>query len=161
MFDAAVQDLQDSLDLKLKLYDVSDPIISEAHYKLSLALEFATQIPVEERKTRAMEQIVAAISSVRVRVALLEREGKEAEARDAKDMIEELEVKLGEMKEPVKPDVAGMFSGGLGEILQQKLRETLGATDANDLTGLVRKKPKESGEKRKLEDTEEEGVKKR
>jgi HAT1-interacting factor 1 len=152
------------LELKVSLYDTSDPIISEAHYKLSLALEFAQQPSPEENKSLALEHLESAIESVRERVKVLESQGKSAEAADAKEMIDELVIKVDEMKNPVKEgvDVSSMFgSGGFNEVLQQKLAETL-AAGANDLTGLVRKKEKPqvvnesgsesvTGEKRKIE----------
>lgn len=77
-------------------------------------------------------------------------------------MIDELTVKVDEMKNPAQEgvDVSAMFgsgAGGLNEVLQKKLVETLAGGAANDLTGLVRKKEKPTaeaasgGEKRKIE----------
>jgi len=159
-FDSAVQDLTTALELKVNLYENSDPIISEAHYKLSLALEFAQQPSPEENKALALQHLESAIESVKDRVKVLESAGKTAEAQDAKEMIEELSVKVDEMKNPVKEklDVSAMFDSadGLNAVLQQKLAETL-AGGANDLTGLVRKKEKPRateatiGDKRKIE----------
>jgi len=169
LFDVAVQDLRRALELKLQLYDTSDPIISEAHYKLSLALEFAQQPSPEENKSLALQHLESAIESVNERVKVLEKEGKTAEATDAKEMIDELSVKVDEMKNPVKAklDVTSIFGSGdaggaFSEVLQQKLAQTL-AGNANDLTGLVRKKekpqpagegvstPTANAEKRKIE----------
>jgi HAT1-interacting factor 1 len=158
-FDTAVQDLTRALELKTNLYEVSNPIISEAHYKLSLALEFAQQPFPEQNKALALEHLESAIESVKQRLTILESEGKKAEAADAKEMIDELSIKVEEMKNPPKEeiDVGSMFgsAGGFSEVLQQKLAETL-AGGATDLTGLVRKKEKprstgETGEKRKIE----------
>jgi HAT1-interacting factor 1 len=151
------------LELKVNLYEPSNPIISEAHYKLSLALEFAQQPSPEENKSLALTHLESAITSVKQHVKLLESEGKTAEAKDAQEMIDELTVKVDEMKNPaqgVGVDVSAMFGsgvGGLNEVLQQKLVETLAGGAANDLTGLVRKKEKPTaeaasvGEKRKME----------
>jgi HAT1-interacting factor 1 len=157
-----VQDLTRALELKVNLYDTSDPIVSEAHYKLSLALEFAQQPSPEENKSLALSHLESAIASVKERVKVLQSEGKTAEAADAREMIEELSVKVDEMKNPAKEgvDVGAMFGsgvGGLNKVLQQKLAETLAGGSANDLTGLVRKKGKAQaetavvGEKRKVE----------
>ena len=150
------------MELKVNLYHPSNPIISEAHYKLSLALEFAQQPSPEENKSLALTHLESAITSVTQRVKLLESQGKTAEAKDAQEMIDELTVKVDEMKNPAKQDVdvSAMFgsgTGGLNEVLQQKLAETLAGGAANDLTGLVRKKEKPTaeaasvGEKRKIE----------
>jgi HAT1-interacting factor 1 len=171
-FDAAVQDLSTALQLKLGIYAPSDPIISEAHYKLSLALEFAQQPSPEENKQKALEHLDAAIDSVKQRVTILESQDKHTEAKDAKEMIEELSVKAEEMRKPAKEgiDVGAMFgsSGGFSEALQQKLAESL-AGSANDLTSFVRKKEKPKagsdttpvGEKRKLDDDVEESAEKK
>jgi HAT1-interacting factor 1 len=161
-FDTAVQDLTRALELKVNLYEASNPIISEAHYKLSLALEFAQQPNPEENKSLALEHLELALESVKQRLAILESEGKKTEAADTKEMIDELSIKVEEMKNPSKEvDVGSMFdsAGGFSEVLQQKLAETL-AGGANDLTGLVRKKGKpqstgelngSTGDKRKIE----------
>jgi HAT1-interacting factor 1 len=148
------------------LYDPSNPIISEAHYKLSLALEFAQTPSPQQNKSLALTHLESAISSVKQRLSLLQSQGKHAEAKDAQEMIDELSIKVDEMKNPPKEtggvDVSAMFgrgeAGGLGEVLQQKLAETLAGGKANDLTGLVRKKDKGQGEggvgvgeKRKIE----------
>ena len=161
------------MELKVNLYETSNPIISEAHYKLSLALEFAQKPSPEENKSLALEHLESAIVSVKERVKVLESEGKTKDAAEAKEMIDELSIKVDEMKNPVTQpggiDVASMFGGGGGagaggfnEMLQAKLAETL-AGSANDLSGLVRKREKQpqsitnepgnnvAGEKRKME----------
>jgi HAT1-interacting factor 1 len=166
-FDAAVQDLTRALELKVNLYESSSPIVSEAHYKLSLALEFAQQPSPEVNKSLALEHLESAIESVKERVKILEAEGKTEQTVDAKEMIDELNIKVQEMKSPLKEklDVSLLFNsgGGLNDVLQQKLAQTLAEGGANDITGLVRKKQKPeiksesgniptAGEKRKIED---------
>jgi HAT1-interacting factor 1 len=150
----AVQDLTRALELKVNLYEPFNPIISEAHYKLCLALEYAKLPSVEANKTLALHHLELAIVSVRERVKHLESTGHPTEAANAKEMIAELTIKADEMKNPAKEGVdVSMFGGegeGFNEILQQKLRESL-MGGANDLSGLVRRKPKETGEKRKIE----------
>jgi len=164
-FDAAVQDLTKALELKIGLYAPSDPIISEAHYKLSLALEFATHPSPEENRQKALEHLEAAIDSVKQRVVLLESQDNHEQAKYAKELIEELTVKVDEMRNPTKGeiDVGAMFGSGVGlsEVLQQKVAESL-AGGAHDLTALVRKKEKKPGseeasvgEKRRMEDSPE------
>ena len=51
------QDTRDALTLKLDLYPPESSLIAEAHFKLSLALEFAsvTTASSEENKTDATE----------------------------------------------------------------------------------------------------------
>ena len=158
-----------ALELKVNLYETSNPIISEAHYKLSLALEFAQQPSPEQNKSLALEHLESAIASVKERVMVLESEGKTSEAADAKEMIEELTIKVDEMRNPMKTEenvVGTMFgssTAGFNEVLQQKLAETFATGGANDLTGLVRKREKPVtalaetggnvvGEKRKVEE---------
>jgi HAT1-interacting factor 1 len=164
-FDTAVQDLSRALELKVSLYKTSNPIVSEAHYKLSLALEFAQNPSPEQNKSLSLQHLESAIASVKERVKILESEGNSAEAADAREMIDELTIKVNEMKNPQKPniDVSSMFgsAANINEALQQKLAASLGA--ANDLTGLVRRKEKPqiaseagnvaviAGEKRKIE----------
>jgi HAT1-interacting factor 1 len=164
-FDAAVQDLTRALELKLAIYPPSDPIISEAHYKLSLALEFAPTPSTDHNKTLALQHLESAISSVRAHATDLHAAGKTKEAKDAEEMIEELQTKVDEMKNPtagaIELNLADIFGGGSAAALAQSLAQATssaaGAGMANDLTGLVRKKDKvgESssgvGEKRKIE----------
>ena len=165
-----MQDLTRALELKVNIYQPSDPIVSEAHYKLSLALEFAQQPSPDKNRTLAIEHLEAAIASVRERVKVLEQQGKHQAARDSKEMIEELQIKVEEMKNPSKPgiDMADLFGAGsaaaLGAKLVQSLTGQAAPAPANDLTGLVRRKDKASaapasvegnsavaGEKRKID----------
>lgn len=131
--------------MKVSLYETSDPIVSEAHYKLSLALEFAQHPSPEQSRALALQHLESAIASVKERVEVLEKQGKTTEANDAKEMVQELTVKVDEMRNPVREtvDVSSIFGAGIGinEALQAKLAETL-AGSANDLTGLVKKKDK-------------------
>lgn len=116
-FPAAVVDLRSSLDLKIGLYDHESSLIAEAHFKLSLALEFssvtqqknesgeATQEATvdEEMRKDAAHELEEAISSCKLRIqkeeekltskAIVE-EGKQKASReqidDVKDMVKEL-----------------------------------------------------------------------
>jgi HAT1-interacting factor 1 len=147
----------------VNLFEVSDPIISEAHYKLSLALEYARQPSPQQNKSLALKHLESAIESVKQHVTVLESEGKKVEAVEGKEMIDELNIKYNEIKNPPKEDVdVGLMfgSGGFSEVLQEKLAETL-VGGANDLTSLVRKKEKplsagviagSIGEKRKVDE---------
>lgn len=108
------------------------------------------------------------------RVLELEKEGgKGKEIKEARGMIEELGVKVEEMRNPpvtVEETTGGKEIGmGFSEALQMKLAETLAGGGANDITGLVRKREKPTtaaatdvgnggekgnvGEKRKMEES--------
>jgi HAT1-interacting factor 1 len=172
-FDAAVQDLTRALELKVLIYTPSDPIISEAHYKLSLALEFAPTPSTDHNKTLALQHLESAISSVRAHATALQAAGKAQEAKDAQEMIEELQAKAEEMRNPTagaELNLADIFGGGSAAALVQSLAQattSAAAGTANNLTGLVRKKGKVGGntgesssgvgEKRKIEGDGEAG----
>lgn len=112
-FAQAARDLRSSLDLKLELYPVESTLISEAHYKLSLALEFAAageDVSESDRlkgREEAAVEMEKAIASCRARIE--KEEDAEAEAddkkgkgkeqvtkslTDAKEMVEELETRV-------------------------------------------------------------------
>ncbi|KAI9675603.1 MAG: hypothetical protein M1817_000969 [Caeruleum heppii] len=104
-FPAAVMDFRQSLALKEELYDEEDGIIAEAHYKLSLALEFASstapaadgtdaaketdkqpppdqQVDEAGREEAALE-MEAAIRSCKLRVKKLEAALTAGDSREA------------------------------------------------------------------------------
>ncbi|MCJ1369717.1 hypothetical protein MMC20_000929 [Loxospora ochrophaea] len=90
-FPAAVTDLRSALALKLALYPPDSSLLAEAHYKLSLALEFAsitqqadaaaasannnsTQQIDEPMRAEAASEMAAAIASCKARIAREEAE---------------------------------------------------------------------------------------
>lgn len=85
-FNQAVDDLRSSLQLKLSLFPPHNKLVSEAHYKLSLALEFASameSVPDEDAtKLRhgAVEQMSLAIESVKRRIVIEEQEQEQDSA---------------------------------------------------------------------------------
>lgn len=120
-FSDAVPDFRSALDLKVKLYPAESSLIAEAHYKLSLALEFASIRKVEqegeaveaeqkapevdeEMRQEAASHMEQAIASCRLRVekesALLasatkeEKEKKEKNIKEVKEMIADLEQRV-------------------------------------------------------------------
>lgn len=112
-FAQAAKDLRSSLELKLELYPTESTLISEAHYKLSLALEFTAageDVSASDRKKgreEAAEQMEMAIASCRARIKKEEAEievaeegkgkGKETvtkSLKDAREMVEELETRV-------------------------------------------------------------------
>jgi len=111
-FPQAAKDLRSSLELKLALYPLASTLISEAHFKLSLALEFAaagedvTDDHRRKGREEAAVQMELAISSCHARIAKEEAELKElgsggdkdGKARksleEAREMVGELEVRV-------------------------------------------------------------------
>lgn len=108
----AVTDLRTALDMRYSLFPFEDPSVAECHYKLSLALEFAS-IPQqedendeapktvdEEMRKEAATQMERAIESCRVR---MDQEEKKLE--NEKDMDEDkataIKRKIANVKEIV------------------------------------------------------------
>jgi HAT1-interacting factor 1 len=111
-FQQAVKDLQSSLALKLELYPIESTLISEAHFKLSLALEFAAageDVSRDDRKKgreAAAVEMEKAIESCKARIAKEEAElsgddvkgkGKATSTKsleEAREMVQELETRV-------------------------------------------------------------------
>ncbi|KAF2228012.1 hypothetical protein BDZ85DRAFT_315508 [Elsinoe ampelina] len=128
-FSDAIPDFQAGLDLKLKLFPPESSLLAEAHYKLSLALEFASirkaeqegeaaeagaEKPPEvdeEMRKEAASHMEKAIASCRLRVdkekALLasatgdEKAKKEKNIKEVVEMVQDLEQRLTDLKGPV------------------------------------------------------------
>lgn len=119
-FEDAVSDAQAALELKLKLFPQESSLVAEAHYKLSLALEFASvttsgedgeagvekkseQVDEGKRK-EAAEQMEAAIASCKLRVskeqALLSSLDASA-AQEKEKSIKEVQEILADMEQRV------------------------------------------------------------
>ena len=113
-FPQAVDDLRDALNLKLALFPQESSLLAEAHYKLSLALEFAsvTQekddqgevkagtsgVVDEAMREDAAKQMELAIASCRSRImkeeAILgtsEQKASRSDIDDVKGMVKEME----------------------------------------------------------------------
>ena len=126
-FPTAVLDLKSALDLKKELYPSENSIIAEAHYKLSLALEFSSVTQQkdengeakseahvdEEMREEAAHELEAAISSCKLRIQKEEMKlrseadveevklkEKIAQIDDVKDMVKELSQRVGSLQEP-------------------------------------------------------------
>lgn len=120
-FNDAVTDLRTVLELRNSLYPLEDPSVAECHYKLSLALEFASvqqsddneagsdkpKIDEEMRK-EAATQMEFAIESCRVRMAQeakkleAEEHGDEDKATAAKRKIANVKEIVTEMEQRVR-----------------------------------------------------------
>lgn len=136
-FNDAVNDARDALALKIQLYPQESGLIAEAHYKLSIALDFAslpTQpaeaddgAPVkeegkvdEEMRQQAAEEMEKAILSCQARIKKEEAAlselgtGKLESAKrgitDAKDMVKDMKTRLFDLRNPAP--VAALTAGG-------------------------------------------------
>ncbi|KAF3914861.1 hypothetical protein ABW20_dc0105444 [Dactylellina cionopaga] len=139
-FKQACVDLEESLKIKQELYPVESTLITEAHYKLSLALEFASQgggegdadnevSPEEQKKGReqAVKHMRSAIASCKKRVEAEEqaihdasgdkvgdkqKDEAEKSVEEGKDLVKELEMRLRDL---MAPPPAAQASSSLGE----------------------------------------------
>lgn len=143
-FADAISDTRDSLALKLELYPQESSLIAEAHFKLSLALEFASvtstnetedgeksvaQVDENMRKEAAAE-MEKAIASCKLRISKEEAalsavtdeakiEDRSRSITDVKEMVADMEQRLVDLRNP-----AVSLSGA-------------GAADAEDVMGGV------------------------
>jgi HAT1-interacting factor 1 len=113
-FSDAVADLQAALELNEELYPVEDPVVAECHYKLSLALEFASIIKPEDgesesnaptkfdmtKRKEAEKHMERAIESCRLRISK-EEERLNTGAIDDAEKAAVLRRKVAEVKEIV------------------------------------------------------------
>ncbi|KAJ9484202.1 hypothetical protein VN97_g9178 [Penicillium thymicola] len=124
-FSEAVTDLRTVLELRNSLYPLEDPSVAECHYKLSLALEFASvqqggeeegnDKPKvdEEMREEAATQMEHAIASCKVRMAQeekkleAEKDGDEDKATatkrkitNVKEIVTEMEQRLVDLRRP-------------------------------------------------------------
>ncbi|KAM0285680.1 hypothetical protein ACHAQH_001386 [Verticillium albo-atrum] len=182
-FPAAVRDSRISLQFKKELYPQESEIIAEAHFKLSLALEFASatttqedgaaegeQAPFDEKlREEAITELEAAIQSTKLKLQAKEVELAEmanpeenvatkAQISDVRDIIEDMEQRLTEMRKP-QVDIKAALEAAAGTAMQGIMGSALGESaadtearveeakkNATDLTGLVRKKKKDEAQ---------------
>jgi HAT1-interacting factor 1 len=127
-FEDAVPDFRSALDLRKELLPLEDTMITEAHYKLSLALEFASMTAIREadRKAEAGEEQTEeakvdfvlreqavdhmneakASLSARIKkekeeldsVPEEKRKEKEGSIADAQEMLDEMDIRLADLK---------------------------------------------------------------
>ncbi|KAK9329488.1 hypothetical protein V1520DRAFT_279180 [Lipomyces starkeyi] len=135
-FAQAATDLEASLKFKEKLYAEESTFVSEACFKLSLALEFIPDRP--EKRKQAAELVQKAIDSVKKRIAI--------SGEDDAGLLKDLESRLLDLeKEPtgVSDGQAADILGPSAEDIKDKLAAAL--TQANDINDLVRRKPVANG----------------
>jgi HAT1-interacting factor 1 len=190
-FPSAVAEGRSALELKQKLYPLESSLLAEAHFKLALAMEFASVTTTnaeaveqgaqkeetvdEDLRKEAVTHMESAIESCRLRVDKEEstlsshpadkQEAKKKEINDVKEMMSEMEQRLIDLKTPVgaaENPLRGILGGMLGETpTDQKQRIAEATANANDLSGLIKKKKPATAaaapgpaSKRKLEDEE-------
>lgn len=132
-FNQAVQDLQSALELKSQLYNSTSTVISEAHFKLSLAYELDSDTP--NHLDNAIGELEKTIKCV-----------EEQPDKDA-SLIKDLSIKLHELKQTKAADneeKARVIQGILGAQASGSGIEQL-AAKANDISGLTRKRKPTAG----------------
>ena len=164
----AITDSRASLKYKQELFPFESEIIAEAHFKLSLALEFASVTKSSEDdpanpnqageldqslRDEAAEELSKAIESTKLKLQNQEVELaavhnpedndlSRQEITNIKEILAEMEQRLVELRKPPLDinSALGLPSRG-EEVLQTEVSEEV-KKNANDLTGLVRKKRK-------------------
>jgi HAT1-interacting factor 1 len=152
-FPQACQDLEESLKLRLDLYPIESTLVSESYYKLSLASEF--NFEDDKAREKAIQNMEKAIESVKKRV--------EISGQDDPDLVNDLELRLEELKNPSeeeKDEKQQALEGilGQGEVKQQLMNVL---NQATDISSLVRKKRKtdEDDDDQKQKESKEESKK--
>jgi HAT1-interacting factor 1 len=137
-FTDAISDTRDALILKQTLYPIESSLVAEAHFKLSLALEFASVTSTsenadggetvaevnEEMRGEAALEMEKAIASCKVRIAKeeagLAEQKDEAKAKDTrasiqdvKEMVGDMEQRLEDLRKPAK-SLSALQNGALG-----------------------------------------------
>jgi len=179
-FADAVSDFKSALAVKQDLYPEENTAIAEAHYWLSLALEFASNIvnPAaggddnqefdQKLRDEAVAEMQAAIKSAQLRIQKQEVELASSlspddndimreEIADVKSMVEEMQGRLVELRKP-PVDVAALKDAVFGQALGGTKADADAKKDtATDVSNLVRHKPKTNGTngKRKAEEEPE------
>ncbi|CAN6632883.1 hypothetical protein TRVA0_013S03048 [Trichomonascus vanleenenianus] len=137
-FQQAAEDLAQCLEIRSQVYEESHPLVSESHFKLSLALEF--DFSTAANKQKAVEHMEKALESVKQRIA---KSGQEDP-----DLINDLETRLEDLRaseaqvNAVNQEKVQALDGLVGQeassVLKTQLLEAV--SNANDISGLVRKK---------------------
>lgn len=171
----AITDSRASLKYKEELYPFESEIIAEAHFKLSLALEFASATKASDDTTgggeaenidqglrdEAATALEAAINSTKLKLQNKEvelatlhspddNEATRRQIADVKEVLADMEQRLVDLR---KPPVDINAALGIPAAPKPEVSEEV-KQKAKDLTGLVRKKRKaeepEAGEAKKV-----------
>lgn len=140
-YSQAAEDLESSLKLKNELFPLESPLISEAHFKISLAYEFSNSEDSSNRE-KAISHTEKAIESIKL------RSSKSGETKEEDtSLVVELEQRLKDLnsidrlEEEQKKAIKGML--GLDAKPENQLPGS--QAPANDISGLIRKKPAKKG----------------
>ncbi|EMC95838.1 hypothetical protein BAUCODRAFT_34605 [Baudoinia panamericana UAMH 10762] len=150
-FQDAIKDSRDALALKLDLYPQESSLIAEAHYKLSLALEFASVTSTADEngnteskiaqadkalRAEAATEMEKAIASCKLRInkeqaSLSETSAKSEERKksiaDVKDMVADMEQRLVDLRNPNAASLSADPMSGMGDGGADALKGMLGA----------------------------------
>ncbi|PVH17299.1 uncharacterized protein CXQ87_000183 [Candidozyma duobushaemuli] len=136
-FAQAATDLQSCLELRQKLYSADNGLVSECHYKLSLALEFSL---ADDSRAKATEQMKYAIESVKLRNT---KETDEEKKKDNDSLLRDMEERYKELKKSPKADLQAqqmdIIKGIMGEAVSGE--GSSAAKAVQDLSNMVKKKP--------------------
>lgn len=147
-FPQAAVDIEACLDLRKQLYDASkSSLVSESHYKLSLALEFCVEDPTLRLKAAA--QMKSAIDIVKAK-DVPDEKAKQENA----ELLRDLEERYSELKRDPQEDVQSqqldIIKGLLGEAVGGASVNTLAVKKklpVNDLSSMVKKRKSSNPDK--------------
>ncbi len=143
-FSQAAVDLESSLKLKLEIYSTESTFISEAYFKLSLALEFCLDDPTA--KSKSIQNLELAISSVNSRI---KKSGKD---ENDKDILNDLQIRLNDLKKSstnndiLEQQKAFILEGILGNSANESAKAVISAAassngnSVHDINSLVKKR---------------------
>lgn len=138
-FKQASEDFESLLKIREELYPFESELISEAHYKLSLALEF--NFADSDSKKKAVEHLTKAIKSIKKKQESQKDDEKDLELiKDLESRLEDLQKDPNEAFDEQKNDI---IKGILGEVTssdQQNSKPTTNNQPVNDLTSIVKKR---------------------
>ncbi|KAL2110302.1 hypothetical protein VUR80DRAFT_1373 [Thermomyces stellatus] len=173
-YPAAITDARASLNYKKALHPPESEVLAEAHFKLSLALEYASVTTTEEeagaagvkgesvvdqeQRDEACKELQAAIDSTKLKMGIKEKEleatpedeseGLKGEISNLKDIIGDMEDRLNDLRGPPINLNESLFGpkGLLGAAGGASSSKIEDAKkNATDLSSLVRKKAKDEG----------------
>lgn len=137
-FAQAATDLHRCLELRQQLYPKDSGLVSECHYKLSLALEFSLTDNLREEAT---EQMKLAIESVKLRNS---KESDEEKKKDNDNLLRDMDERYKELKKSPKPDLKAEQMDIIKGIMGEAVSSTQGSSSSKavqDLSNMVKRKP--------------------
>jgi len=139
-FKQASEDFESLLKIREELFPFDSSLISEAHYKLSLALEF--NFADNDSKSKAIMHLTKAIESIKLKQSKQSDDEKDIDLiKDLESRLEDLQKDPNEAFDEQKKDI---IKGILGEVTsadEQKPKQASSSNQAvNDLTSVVKKR---------------------